>query len=137
MTLKDFLNSEDKFAYNNGIQITEIKPDYAKAQLKVTENHKNAGNICQGGVLFTLADLVFAALINSKGYLTFAINSSIYYHLSGKIGDVLTAEGHFLQNHPKIPAAEVIITNQDGVHIATFTAQGYTKKVLNTFDSLE
>lgn len=137
MTLKDFLNSEDKFASNNGIQLTEIKSDYAKAKLKVTKEHKNAGGICQGGALFTLADLVFAALVNSRGYLAFAINSSIYYHISGKIGDVLTAEGHFLQDHPKIPAAEVIVTNQDGTHIATFTAQGYTKKIPNTFDSLE
>ena len=53
MTLKDFLNSEDKFASNNGIQLTEIKSDYAKAQLKVTKEHKNAGGICQGGALFT------------------------------------------------------------------------------------
>lgn len=137
MTLKEYLNEGDLFAAGNGIQLTEIKPDYAKAQLKVTKQHKNAGDICQGGALFTLADLVFAALVNSRGYLAFAINSTIYYHISGKIGDVLTAEGHFLQNHPKIPAAEVIITNQDGTHIATFTAQGYTKRIPNTFDSLE
>ena len=136
MTLKEFLNEGDKFAAANGIRIEEIRENYASATMKVTDAHSNAGGICQGGAVFTLADLVFAALVNSRGYMSFAINSTIYYHLSGQIGDKLTAEGSFLQNHPKIPAAQVIVKNQDGVHIATFTAQGYSKKIENHFDSL-
>ena len=67
MTLKEFLNNGDIFAKRNGIQITEIKPGMAKAQMTVTEEHMNAGRICQGGALFTLADLVFAALVNQHG----------------------------------------------------------------------
>lgn len=133
MKLQEYLNSEDLFARNNGIQLTEVGKDYAKATMIVTENHKNAGNICQGGALFTLADFVFAALINSGGYLAFAINSNIYFHTSAQIGDTLTAEGRFMTNHPKVPSAEVVITNQNGTRIATLTAQGYTKKIPNPF----
>ena len=136
MTLKEYLNNGDRFAAINGISIVEIKEDYAAATMVVTNNHSNAGGVCQGGAIFTLADLVFAALVNSRGYLSFAISSTIYYHLSGNIGDTLIAEGRFLQNHPKVPVAEVVVKNQDGVHIATFTAQGYSKKVENKFDSL-
>lgn len=136
MTLKEFLNKGDKFASANEIELLEIKENYARATMVVTEQHSNAGGVCQGGALFTLADLVFAALVNSRGYLAFAINSTIYYHLSGQIGDTLTAEGTFLQNHPKIPAAQVVVKNQDGIHIATFTAQGFTKKTEHNFDSL-
>jgi len=136
MTLKEYLNNGDRFAAINGISIVEIKEDYAAATMVVTKNHSNAGGVCQGGAIFTLADLVFAALVNSRGYLSFAISSTIYYHLSGNIGDTLIAEGRFLQNHPKIPAAEVVVKNQDGVHIATFTAQGYSKKVEAKFDAL-
>ena len=136
MTLKEFLNNGDRFAAANGISIVEIKEGYAVATMVVTDQHSNAGGVCQGGAIFTLADLVFAALVNSRGYLSFAISSTIYYHLSGNIGDTLIAEGRFLQNHPKIPAAEVVVKNQDGVHIATFTAQGYSKTVENSFDSL-
>ncbi len=136
MTLKDFLNSGDKFAASNGISLQEIAEDYARATMVVTDKHSNAGGVCQGGAIYTLADLVFAALVNSRGYLSFAISSTIYYHLSGNMGDTLIAEGRFLQNHPKIPAAEVVVKNQDGAHIATFTAQGYSKKVENKFDSL-
>jgi acyl-CoA thioesterase len=109
----------------------------AKATMTVTENHMNAGNICQGGALFTLADLVFAALVNQGDNMAFAINSTIYYHVSAKLGDVLTAEGHFTSRHPKIPAAQVQVKDQNGTIIATFDAQGYTKKMPAPFSGLE
>jgi acyl-CoA thioesterase len=137
MTLKDFLNEGDKFAKYIGIQLTEVKPGTAKATMTVTENHMNAGNICQGGALFTLADLVFAALVNQGENMAFAINSTIYYHVSAKLGDVLTAEGHFTSRHPKIPAAQVVVTDQNGNIIATFHAQGYTKRMPAPFSGLE
>jgi hypothetical protein len=41
----------------------------------VTEKHLNAGGVCQGGALFTLADLAFAAVANSRGRLTLSLNA--------------------------------------------------------------
>ena len=137
MTLKDFLNEGDKFAKYIGIDLIEVKPGTAKATMTVTENHMNAGTICQGGALFTLADLVFAALVNQGDNMAFAINSTIYYHVSAKLGDTLTAEGHFTSRHPKIPSAEVQVTDQNGTIIATFHAQGYTKRMPAPFSGLE
>ena len=137
MTLKDFLNYGDKFAKYIGIELTDVKPGMAKATMTVTENHMNAGNICQGGALFTLADLVFAALVNQGENMAFAINSTIYYHVSAKQGDILIAEGHFTSRHPKIPAAQVVVTDQNGTIIATFHAQGYTKRMPAPFSGLE
>ena len=137
MTLKEFLNDGDKFAKYIGIELTDVKPGTAKATMTVTEHHMNAGNICQGGALFTLADLVFAALVNQGENMAFAINSTIYYHVSAKLGDVLTAEGHFTSRHPKIPAAQVKVKDQNGTIIATFHAQGYTKKMPAPFSGLE
>lgn len=128
MKLKDYLNSGDRFASKNGISLVEVSRESAKATMVVTEQHSNAGGVCQGGAIFTLADLVFAALVNAGGQLSFAINSTIYYHQSANIGDRLTAEGCLLYSHPKIPAAKVVVTNQNGVHVATFTAQGYSKR---------
>lgn len=137
MTLKEFLSEGDVFARYIGVKLTEIKPGTAKATMTVTENHLNAGGICQGGALFTLADLVFAALVNQGENMAFAINSTIYYHVSARLGDVLTAEGQFTSNHPKIPAARVQVKDQNGTVIATFHAQGYTKRVPTPFSGLE
>ena len=53
---KEFFKS-DRFAANAGVELLEVKPGYAKARMLVTEEHLNAGGVCQGGALFTLADL--------------------------------------------------------------------------------
>ena len=137
MTLKEFLSDGDRFAKLIGVRLLSVSPGHAKAELLVTSQHLNAGGVCQGGAIFTLADLVFAAIVNQQDNLTFAINSTILYHVSGKEGDLLTAEGHMVCPHHKIPYAEVLVKNQDGVHIASFTGQAYVGKKPNTYVSLE
>ena len=137
MTLKDFLNSGDKFAAGSGARLIEIAPGSAVAVLEVTSAHLNAGGVCQGGAIFTLADLVFAAVVNQCENLTFAINSTIYYHVSAKEGDTLRAEGRLSCAHHRLPTAEVEVTNQDGVRIATFTGQAYTGRSPLPVDALQ
>ena len=137
MTLKDFLNDGDRFAAGSGARLVDIAPGSAVAVLEVTSAHLNAGGVCQGGAIFTLADLVFAALVNQGENLTFAINSTIYYHVSAREGDTLRAEGRLSCAHHRIPSVEVEVTNQDGVRIATFTGQAYTGRNPITFDALQ
>ena len=137
MTLKEFLNTGDRFAAASGARLVEIAPGAAVAVLDVTSAHLNAGGVCQGGAIFTLADLVFAALVNQGENLTFAINSTIYYHVSAREGDTLRAEGHVSCAHHRIPSAEVVVTNQDGVRIATFTGQAYVGRNPVSFDALQ
>jgi len=136
MTLKEYLNEGDRFAANSGAKLIELKNGTAKAEMTVTDEHLNAGGVCQGGAIFTLADLVFAAVVNQREYLTFAISSTIYYHVSAHKGDVLTAEGRFVSEHKKIPAVEVAVRNQDGINIATFTGQAYTGRSPLTYSTL-
>lgn len=64
-TLKEFLKT-DRFATCTGVELLEIKPGYARARMEVTDRHLNGGGVCQGGALFTLADLAFAAVANSR-----------------------------------------------------------------------
>jgi acyl-CoA thioesterase len=137
MTLKDFLNSGDRFAAGSGAQLVEVAPGTAVAVLEVTSAHLNAGGVCQGGAIFTLADLVFAALVNQGENITFAINSTIYYHVSAREGDTLRAEGRLSCDHHRIPSVEVVVTNQDGVRIATFTGQAYTGRTPISAEGLQ
>ena len=137
MTLKEFLNTGDRFAAASGARLTAITPGAATAVLHVTSEHLNAGGVCQGGAIFTLADLVFAALVNQRENITFAINSTIYYHVSAKEGDTLRADGRFSSDHHRIPSVEVEVTNQDGVRIATFTGQAYTGRNPISFEALQ
>lgn len=136
MTLKELLNTKDRFAAENGVQLIEVKEGYAKTQMTVTPDHLNAGGVCQGGALFTLGDLAFAALMNSRGKLTFGIGNSVSFLHSAKVGDVLTAEATEVFNHHKIPYCEVKVTNQDGGLICTMTGTAYRKDVEMPYNGL-
>ena len=114
MTLKDFLSQNDRFAANSGCVLQEIGDGYARASLTVTDEHLNAGGVCQGGVYFTLADIAIAAVMNSHGQLTFGVENNIVYVKSARTGDTLTAEATEVLNHHKLPYVDVRITNQHG-----------------------
>ncbi len=101
--------------------------DHAVAEMLVTNDHLNGGNVCQGGALFTLADLAIAALMNYREQLTFGISNSIMFVSSAKEGDLLRAEAVSVCDHHKIPSVEVRVTNQDDRLICHVTGLGYRK----------
>ena len=127
MDIKALLNRTDRFAANAGCQLTEVDDHHAVAVMTVTEGHLNGGNVCQGGALFTLADLAIAALMNSKGQLTFGISNSMMFVSSARLGDTLRAEAVSVADHHKIPAVEVRVTNLEGRLICHVTGMGYRK----------
>ena len=116
-TLKDML-SHDRFAAEAGVELLEVREGYAKARMLVTDKHLNGGGVCQGGALFTLADLAFAAVANSRNLLTLSLNANITFL------------------HAKIPFIEVRITDEEGCPVAVFTSSGYRKKTELNLESL-
>ena len=54
--------------------------------MKVEKKHLNAAGGCQGGALFTLADIAFAAAVNSHGRVTVSVDSTIAIHKSVSSG---------------------------------------------------
>ena len=129
MNIQEILNRTDHFAANAGCRLTEVDDEHAVAEMLVTQEHLNGGQVCQGGALFTLADLAIAALMNCRGQLTFGINNSIMFVSSAKEGDLLRAEAVSVSNHPKIPSVEVRVTNQEGRLICHVTGMGYRKSM--------
>jgi len=127
MTIQELLNKNDRFAASAGCQLVEVEANRAVAQMTVTAQHLNGGNVCQGGALFTLADLAIAAVMNAGGQLTFGIQNNIMYMSSAREGDVLRAEAVSVCDHHKIPTVEVRVTNQEGRLICHVTGIGYRK----------
>ena len=123
--LKDFLNEGDRFAATNGMQVTEIREGYARAEMKVEARHLNAAGVCQGGAYFTLADLAFAAVTNSCGIVTLGIQNSITFLQSAHEGDTLVAEAYETFNHHRLPFCEMRITNQNGDLLCVVTGSAY------------
>mgnify|MGYP002623664154 CR=1 FL=1 len=128
MDIQQFLNTNDRFAAGAGCRIVALSEGKAIATMTVTHEHLNAGGVCQGGALFTLADLALAAVMNSRGQLTFGIQNNIMYLASAHEGDVLTAEAIEIADHHKIPAVEVRITNQEGRLLCHVTGLAYRKQ---------
>ena len=127
--IQEILNTTDRFAANAGCRVTEMDATHAVAEMTVTKEHLNAGGVCQGGALFTLADLAMAALMNQQGNLTFGISSNVMFLAPAQEGDRLRAEAVSINDHRRIPSVEVRVTNQDGRLVCHVTGMGYRKDV--------
>ena len=126
MHIKEFFKN-DRFAALAGIELTDVSKGYAKARMKVTPAHLNAVNSAQGGAIFTLADLAFAAASNSHGTVAVAINVSISYMKAVSEG-YLYAEARELSKNPKLGTYTVDVKDEKGDLVALFQGMAYRKK---------
>lgn len=136
MTLQDKLNQTDRFAAGIGARITELREGYARTEMDVEERHLNGGGVCQGGAIYTLADLAFAAVANSHGILTLGISNTITFLQSAQPGDHLTAECTETLDHHRLPYCDIRVSNQRGELIACVTGLAYRMKKEFPFDGL-
>lgn len=124
------LNTLDRFAANNGIRLVTDVPDVTtdarntvvSATMVVEERHLNGAGVCQGGALFTLADLAAAGLTRGE---KLTVDSSIQFLRPGKLGDRLMATAR-LRSDGRMALVETEIRNQDDVLIALVTARFVT-----------
>ena len=121
--------SADRYATEmTGIEIVEVRENYAKAKLAVEPKHMNAFGIIQGGVLFTLADFTFAVAINAdKEEITVAIECHISF-LKPVTGGTLYAESQRVSESRSLKAYEVTITNEQGDMVAKFHGRGFIRQ---------
>lgn len=136
MNLLERLNTSDRFANGIGAQLVEIREGYARAELTVEEKHLNGANVCQGGVMYTLADLAFAGVCNCHGTLTLGVNNSITFLKSGQLGEKIIAEAVEVLDHHKLPYCEIKVRNEQGELLAVMTGLGYRLKKDFEFDAL-
>ncbi len=90
MDIAKVFNEKDKLARFLGIKVIKAENGCAEAKVTLKEEHKNGLEIAHGGIIYTLADLAFAAASNSYGKRAVAIEASISYIRSVKDG-ILTA----------------------------------------------
>lgn len=136
MTLLERLNTDDRFANGIGASLTEIREGYARTEMDVEERHLNGGGVCQGGAIYTLADLAFAGVANCHGTLTLGISNTITFLQSAQLGDHLTAECTEVLDHHKLPYCDIKVTNQEGKLIAAVTGLAYRLRQDFPFETL-
>lgn len=116
----------DRFAMKAGVEIMEIGEGYATARMLVGPEHLNAVGVCQGGALFTLADLAFAAASNTQTETTVSLASNITF-LRAVSGGYVYAEARRMADHHRVPFYEVRLTDEKDEIVAVLTASGYRK----------
>ncbi len=118
---------KDCFAASVGIELTDAGDGRSRARLAIGDHHRNGLGLVHGGAIFTLADLAFAAAVNSRGRIAVAIHCSISY-LKAAAGEVLFAEAEEVSCGPKIAVYAIRITDGSGEVIALFEGMAYRKK---------
>jgi acyl-CoA thioesterase len=135
MDIKEFFLN-DRYAVGTGVELLEVKPGYARARLEIKPEHLNGGGVCQGGAIFTLADLAAAAAVNSHGTLTLSITAEVHFFRSENRGFIY-AEAHEIYNHGKLAHCRVDVINEAGELVAAFSSMGYHKREILPIDKVE
>jgi acyl-CoA thioesterase len=117
----------DQFAARNDIELVDVSPGYAKAKLTLAPHHWNALKTAQGGAIFTLADLAFAAACNAHGTVAVAINVNITFMKAATTG-TLWAEAREVSKNFKIGSYAVEVRDDQGDLVAQFQGLAYRKK---------
>ncbi len=118
---------KDAFAAHVGIELLDAGRGSAKARLKLKGHHLNSLGTVHGGALFSLADLAFAAAVNSRGRAAVAIHCSISYMKAPK-GNALLAEAREVSCGSKIAVYNIRITDATGELVSVFEGMAYRKK---------
>lgn len=114
----------DRFATQaTGIVIDELEDDYVKCSVKLDDRHRNAIGHVMGGVIYTLADFVFAVASNSRTPMTVTVVSQISY-LSAPKGSVLYGASRMIKDGRRNCFYEVDITDDLGTQVARVSISG-------------
>ncbi len=116
----------DPFANFLGVNIEKVEKGYAECSLVLTENMFNFLGTPHGGLIFTLADIAFAAASNSDYTPSFALDISGSFYKSAKVGDKLRGICKVLQSTKRTGHYEMKVYNND-VEIARFNGTVFRK----------
>jgi acyl-CoA thioesterase len=118
--------AKDRFAKLLGIEILEAADGHSLVELKIEEKHLNGEGTVQGGAIFTLADYAFAVASNTAGTVTVSIDAHIAYY-KAPAGKMIRAEANAESVRNRICGYKVLVTDEEGSLVASFSGMGYRK----------
>jgi len=121
----------DRYASFLETRITKIERGYAQAVLTVAEHMLNFNQVAHGGLIFSLADVAFAAACNSFNQTAVALSFHITYRKPVSIGTRLVAEASE-ESSGKTTALYKIIVRTDDQRIVA-VCEGLAYKLQSSF----
>lgn len=121
--------SSDKFICELlGIELLEVGDRFATASLTLSPMHLNGVGVCQGGVLFSIADYVLAAAFNYTEECVVSQDVSISYCRAAKAGSRITATAKETVRTRSTALGDVVVTDENGRTIAYLRGRGFVLK---------
>ncbi len=117
---------KDRFAAGTGVELLDVSEGSSRARLVIEPRHLNAAGVAQGGAVFTLADLAFAAATNSHGTVALAVSSNISFLKAVRSG-TLVAEAREEALTRRLSTCTVRVTDEAGTLVALYTGTAYRK----------
>lgn len=121
---REFFENDRYATQATGIVIEAVSKNYAKCSLKLNESHMNAVGHPMGGVMYTLADFVFAVSTNFDADCVTVTTVSQICYLNPTKGSVLYGESRLIKDGRSTCFYEVDITDDVGTKIAIITTTG-------------
>jgi acyl-CoA thioesterase len=118
--------ARDAFAQACGIEITEASDGHATATVRILDRHLNGIGLVHGGLLFTLADMAFAAAAHTRGRVAVSVNGAITYIKAAR-GESLRAEAVEVSRGGRLASYTVNIFDHAGEIVALFQGLAYVK----------
>ncbi len=100
---------KDPFARKLGARFKAIRPGYSRVDLTVEADMVNFHGMAHGGLIFSLADMAFAAAGNSHGQTAVALNCNITFLRPSRPGDHLVAEAREIQAAGRTAVYEITV----------------------------
>ena len=110
-----------------GISLVNAGDGTATAELTLTPMHLNGVGICQGGVLFSIADYALAAAFNYMDDPVLSLDVSINYCRSTKSGKII-ANARETARTRSTTLGEAVVTDERGTVLAYVHGRGYILK---------
>ena len=113
----------DPLAAHLGIELTDVRPGYARATMTVGPQLLNSVGTAHGGATMALLDVVHSAVSNSHGTVAVAQDVHTEFLSSGRPGDRLVAEGVEVHRTSRTAVYRIDATTTDGRRVATALAR--------------
>ncbi len=126
---------EDRAAHALGVELTDVAPGRATAQVSVTGSMVNGHDICHGGYIFMIADTAFAYACNTYDRRTVAQHCSIEFLAPAHSGDTLVARAVERSRSGRSGIYDISVTTTDNRVIAEF--RGLSRTIRGTLIEAE
>jgi len=121
-----WFSARDLFAVHIGCRVTRMEEGYAEAETELEEHHKNGVGLAHGGMIYSLADLAFAAASNSRRETAVSINATISYMRPITSGRV-RAEAREATSNRKLATYVVTVYDEEETPCAVFQGTVFKK----------